>query len=538
MTDRRRVFAPDHATHLGEARREGGSYSPVLTHADLDAAVRQFVQVEAQDGIQRPKDGIQVPDPTAPESPGAPIYGTRPCAVSSVTVQTGANGDLIWANFTIVPGLCVNNGSQFEYELKRTDDPLEAQFPIIRTSAEISIRFEGLEPNTAYQIRVRSISHGGLRSDWTTAQAFTSSIDSTIPGQVLNVVASAGLRTVVVAWTEAPETDVKNGNGSYEVQLATNSGFTTGLRTMMKSGTVTSFGDLTPATTYYVRVRAVDSSGNPSSSWSTTAGTPGPPTPATTTTATADAADISTGAVTADKIFAAAVTTAKLDADSVTAAKLATIALEVGKYIQSTTYTAGSAGWRINASGNAEFNNVTVRGTVYASAFQTSEGTAKVRMGSALTAADEIQFLGASGDTGPSIRNAEFTLGYPNSLRISAGGIVDAWATGGRGYLKLTAPNLGAGSGGIIDMQAASVSMTAAVSATSLTTATLSGGGGNIALDGGASITSGGAISVQGVGTNSLTLGNPITGTGDEVVSVGATDSGGAGYRVLRVPNS
>lgn len=44
---------------------------------------------------------------------------------------------------------------------------------------------------------------------------------------------------------------------------------------------------------------------------------------------------------------------------SITTAKIA-------QQIQSSNYVSGSAGWMINKNGNAEFNNVTVRGTVYA----------------------------------------------------------------------------------------------------------------------------------------------------------------------------
>jgi predicted phage tail protein len=39
---------------------------------------------------------------------------------------------------------------------------------------------------------------------------------------------------------------------------------------------------------------------------------------------------------------------------------------KIGNYIQSANYVAGSAGWYIGKDGTAEFNNVTVRGTVYA----------------------------------------------------------------------------------------------------------------------------------------------------------------------------
>lgn len=39
---------------------------------------------------------------------------------------------------------------------------------------------------------------------------------------------------------------------------------------------------------------------------------------------------------------------------------------KIGNYIQSNNYVSGSSGWHINKDGNAQFNNVTVRGTVYA----------------------------------------------------------------------------------------------------------------------------------------------------------------------------
>jgi hypothetical protein len=47
--------------------------------------------------------------------------------------------------------------------------------------------------------------------------------------------------------------------------------------------------------------------------------------------------------------------------------KLVAGSISVGQYIQSTGYVAGSAGWRINGDGTAEFSGVVVRGTVYAS---------------------------------------------------------------------------------------------------------------------------------------------------------------------------
>lgn len=56
----------------------------------------------------------------------------------------------------------------------------------------------------------------------------------------------------------------------------------------------------------------------------------------------------------------ASIGTAKIADAAITTAKIA-------QRIQSTNYSKGSAGWIINKDGNAEFNDVTVRGKVYAS---------------------------------------------------------------------------------------------------------------------------------------------------------------------------
>lgn len=81
------------------------------------------------------------------------------------------------------------------------------------------------------------------------------------------------------------------------------------------------------------------------------------------------ASEIEANAVTSDKINANAVTTAKLAANSVTAAELDAIAVQVGKFISSASYVPNSSGWHIGGDGNAEFNNVFIRGTLNAARF-------------------------------------------------------------------------------------------------------------------------------------------------------------------------
>ena len=62
----------------------------------------------------------------------------------------------------------------------------------------------------------------------------------------------------------------------------------------------------------------------------------------------------------------ATITNAKIV--NLSASKLIAGIIGVSEYIQSTGFVAGVSGWEIQGDGDAEFNNITVRGTIYASA--------------------------------------------------------------------------------------------------------------------------------------------------------------------------
>lgn len=106
---------------------------------------------------------------------------------------------------------------------------------------------------------------------------------------------------VNLSWTA-----VQNATG-YQLQRATNTGFTTNLVTSSPSGTTASATGLTSGTTYYFRVAAVGSTGQ--GAWSNTIGaTPGG-TPTTPTTPTASASLVGTDAVGTSSVVTCAVGT-------------------------------------------------------------------------------------------------------------------------------------------------------------------------------------------------------------------------------------
>ncbi|EOA5502983.1 phage tail protein [Enterobacter hormaechei] len=94
---------------------------------------------------------------------------------------------------------------------------------------------------------------------------------------------------------------------------------------------------------------------------------------------------------------------------------------KIGSYIQSTTWDGtGNVGWHINKSGYAVFNNVTVRGTVYAT---NGEFTGKITAtsGSFKGIVEAESFVGdvanmyVAADTDPGVKNVTRTITFTDS---------------------------------------------------------------------------------------------------------------------------
>lgn len=130
------------------------------------------------------------------------------------------------------------------------------------------------------------------------------------------------------------------------------------------------------------------------------------------------AAFIHDATITNAKIADLAVDNAKISSLSV--AKLTAGSLAVGQYVRSTSYTPGSSGFSINADGTAEFNNVTVRGAVYATSGYIQGLTIYNGAGNVLL---------SSGNTSADFLNNQLNLSSPLAGRVAlnggGGGVVD-----------------------------------------------------------------------------------------------------------------
>ncbi len=106
---------------------------------------------------------------------------------------------------------------------------------------------------------------------------------------------------------------------------------------------------------------------------------------------------------------------------AVSASKLVAGSIAVGQYIQSTGYVAGSAGWRINGNGSAEFSNVTIRGATYTGTIFANSGT----IGSCEINATDVRSVGFVAES--------------TGWRLQSGGVFEAYASAGARRFNLSA---------------------------------------------------------------------------------------------------
>lgn len=191
-----------------------------------------------------------------------------------------------------------------------------------------------------------------------------------------------GLRSAFVYWSGFEEN--VSGHGYFQVQVATDSGFTSILDDVSTKANWTTIEGLTSGTTYYFRVRAIDAAGHVGD-WSSSVDDP------------------------PDLII-------DDDVLDVSFNKVTTGSLAVGETASSTGFVTGVSGWQINGAGDAEFNDVTIRGTID---MRNASG-----YGIVITDTDEfsISFYNAS------MASARASLHYNDSVNEL---VLDAWGGGG-----------------------------------------------------------------------------------------------------------
>lgn len=244
----------------------------------------------------------------------------------------------------------------------------------------ISKNIENLKPNKEYIVTVRAKNNDiNVLSGYTDSIRFRTPTDSTIPEAPTGLVLAASFLNVLFKYTDSVDEDtakyeyelykqdqIQLVGGQYQVIASATpstphrTGFVqTNVFVVSvddNSTTTSTSGPPTNPVKYYGRVRTIDTSGN-ISGW----------------TSIVDSSDTPL----IDEDFIGSLTAAKITAGTIGAHEI--ILTQPGAVysysppanmavIRTSNYQSGLTGWLIRGDGQAEFNNITVRGTVEATA--------------------------------------------------------------------------------------------------------------------------------------------------------------------------
>jgi len=208
--------------------------------------ISEFLQKAASDKGSVYLDDVTVGFGSGPTLPSAPTAPATP-TFSSVT-STG---------FTVNWG-AVSSATSYKLDVS-TSSTFASYFTQDLTVSGTSQSVTGLTPGTTYYARVRAVNSGGTSASSSNGtQATTVSVPSAPATPTFSSVSSTGF---TVNWVAV------SGATSYRLDVSTSSTFATfATQDLTVSGTSQAVTGLSPGTTYYARVRAVNSGGTSASS--------------------------------------------------------------------------------------------------------------------------------------------------------------------------------------------------------------------------------------------------------------------------------
>ena len=206
------------------------------------------------------------------------------------------------------------------------------------------LQIVGLDPSKTYDVRVKAVNGLAVSSSYVSAQAVPAT-DTTAPNAPTSVNAKNEFEQITISWVNPTAKDFET-----VFIYGSNSG-TSGFTKIGESrGTTFTEPELGTGVTRYYKLKALDKTGNASNYSSVDS--------ATTT-------QVPVGGIAND-----AVDTDQIADDAVDTGQIADEAVEINQIaatLQSTNYSSGSSGWKIQKSGAVEFEEATIRGEITAS---------------------------------------------------------------------------------------------------------------------------------------------------------------------------
>ena len=201
-----------------------------------------------------------------------------------------------------------------------------------------------LQQGASYDVRVKAVNEINVSSAYLTGSQ-TPATDTTAPSAPTPVSASGEFEQITINWTNPTVDDFSH----VDVYRSTSS---SGTYALIGKSAGTNFTDtnLAVSVTRYYKLKAIDYTGNASGYSSIV----------NATTTQVPVGGIANDAVDTDQIADLAVDTGQIADEAVEINQIAAT-------LQSTNYSSGSSGWKIQKSGAVEFEEATIRGEITAS---------------------------------------------------------------------------------------------------------------------------------------------------------------------------
>jgi hypothetical protein len=182
-------------------------------------------------------------------------------AYSTGGISTGSDGSQ--SAYVVLTWTAISTNTFDHYLIRYKKASLTYYTYIPATTNTITI--EGLTPNVSYNFGVCSVNKYGTSSAFSTNITQTTASDTTAPATVTAGSATGGIQYIIVEWTHNSDSDL----ASYNIYRSeTNDSGTAVLIGNCRTNYFID-GGRTGGTTYYYWIKAVDTSGNVSASFST-----------------------------------------------------------------------------------------------------------------------------------------------------------------------------------------------------------------------------------------------------------------------------
>jgi len=242
-------------------------------------------------------------DATAPATPtgistATGLVNTSQASLAYITVSWSANSEADLAGYIL--------------RARRQGESVWTEMRLDKSVT--SYRWEYAIPGVTYEGQIAAFDQVGNTSAFSSTFTQAAQTDSTGPALPTNVSLTAVVRSLYLTFTGVSDADL----AYYEVYASTSSGFTPGAGNLYYRGlsTALTYENATDGT-YYVKIRAVDWSGNPSSSYTTqVSATIGKVTGTQMASSTVAQSNMGSGSVGTAQMIDANVTTAKRQAMS------------------------------------------------------------------------------------------------------------------------------------------------------------------------------------------------------------------------------